>query len=277
MDTGMTSLPTLTDASLGAAKVDPGWAFARENQILLGEWNAAMLAIKQACQFVGVDGSTAIGSSTGTVQGILRRLGWADPRHYRHLQHWEYQAAGAIDPRWLAATGSWLTVNGQQTYVEAPLDGGVENLLRMNGYHLYRAALPVVEARVRWTDCPNSPVTRIGVRDSGGTDGWGVEWFSGSSAFWRVYTLIGGAYVYVAFATTPATDVWSTVRVYLTGTPGAQTVVAEIDGVSTVSAVSAIANKDWSPLITVGSGAAAGKKFHVDYTAVEADFSIASS
>lgn len=205
---------------------------------------------------------------------ILTRLGDGKPALYRFTDHFEYRAAGAVDPRWNVVTGVWATVDAARGILQAPLDGGVENLIRFQGYPFYRASLPSLHVRVSWTDVTNAPVSRFGFRDAAGNEGFGVEWSKAASNFFRAYRLTGGAYTYAASTTVAVDSTFHDLRVELSGTVGAYVVTLKIAGVTAATVASgAVALAALSSLMTVGSGAAAAKKCNVDVASFGADFS----
>jgi hypothetical protein len=273
MTTDLTVQPTRTSASLGPALTDPGFPVAEGYQPTVPQLDRWADWLVQLAASVGIPTTT----DPLTILGMLQRLGQGDPTKYRYTEHFDFRAAGALDERWIVDTGSILSIDDVGTYIEAPLDGGVENLLRMVGYHFYRTSLPAIESRMIWTDAINSPVTRLGFRNAAGNGGWGVEWNHAADTHFRVYSLIGGAYAYAASTVLGADLTWHKVRVWLTGTAGVQTVNANIDGTVVTLGAQAIAQSPWSPLLTVGSGGPAGKKFRADYAVLEADFSIADA
>jgi hypothetical protein len=265
----VTSSPT-TNVGLGPTKVnrvpmrDPyGYEDAEEANYLRDQ----VIDLREK---VGVDGDSYTDAS---IQGQLRTLGGSTPGIYRFRDDFEYRAAGAFDPRWTVATGAWATQNAARGGAYAPMDGGVEQFLRFVGYTFYRAALPWMKLRLYWGVInATAPVVQVGFVDAAGTGGWGVEFHKGTSDYFRVYHMIGGATTYTVTPEAPVAETWIDLEVALTGTPGAQVVSAEIDGTASSAAAAAIAQTNWTPKIVVGSGAEAGKKFTVGTCWLGADF-----
>lgn len=209
---------------------------------------------------------------------ILTRLGDGKPGLYRFVDNFEYRAAGAVDPRWNVVSGTWVTVDAARGVLQAPLDSGVENLIRFQGYPLYRASLPSLHTLANWTDVVNAPVTRFGFRDAAGNEGFGVEWSKAASDFFRAYRLTGGAYTYAASAVVAVDSTYHDLRVELSGTVGAYVVTLKIANVTVATVASgAIGLAALSPLLTVGAGGAVAKKCNVDVVSLAADFSQADA
>ena len=269
MTTPLTVLPTRTDASLGPPKTDPGWAVDIARQLrLVPEWETAADWIVELAAEMGIISSPAVGS----VQEILDRLGRGDPRYQRHLDHFLYRNAAALDNIWNLVSGTWALIDAAGGIIRAPQNSGVECFLRTHGYDLYRAALPRVLCSVMYDAIDAlSPVWRCGAISATAQEGFGIEYLKSASDFFRAWSMTGGVRSYAVTDVAPVVGTRYSISIRLTNIPVATKTMLAIDGVDKAIETTSIGQAAMGRYTSLGAAAVAGKFVYMDWIGMEQD------
>lgn len=290
MTTPFTYLPTRTTASLGVDKVDPGWAVDEEYQILLTQYNVAADWVMELARVTGAEGDEGIGDigthagpGSGSLRGIMRRIGYGDPNLHRLLDHF-YPTGNAsnVDDRWNAAAAATFSCTGSGGRLQVPTALlAAEQLCDQDViFHVEQA--PVFEIRFWVTLDVAHPAVDIGFDNQqagANRDGWGVEITANAAdATLTGYSWLGAVQKTQVIATGVTGGAWHVLRCYVaydTGAgewwpwfvlDGAAPVAVATQGIQTSELVGR-----WVESFAAGS--VSGNSY-IDYFWTEADFSV---
>jgi hypothetical protein len=135
------------------------------------------------------------------------------------------------------------------------------------GYAYSLAMLPSIQARLTMSNIGVGAHCCVGFWDSAG-DGWGVEYDKAVSSKWQIRVTTGGVSQLTDVELATTSEV--TVKVWLTGTVGAQTVHAIVGTHSAVYSATQPTNAPEKPRVySIGTGPVAAT-LSIDYVRIEA-------